>query len=319
MKFKSKGRKIAYYVVLALFIVSVIYLKFSDEGNEITQNYSNESTSSSNISLDNIPEYIGNMSVAVNDDVPFFTDEEMNEARERVFFEEYGNLDSLGRCTAAYDCLGKETMPASGETRGDISDIHPTGWHQARYDCVDQETVMTRTHLVGWMMSAENDNKKNLITGTRYMNADAMLEYEEIADDYIYHGKNKHVLYRVTPIFVGNELMARGVLMEAKSVEDNGKSVLFCRYMYNVQPGVYFDYATGKSKYCGIFFDIEADSVYTGNIDLMQYVMDMDSKTIHNESCSALAEVDNCAYFYGDIDMTSKWGNFGYHLCDKCM
>ena len=264
-------------------------------------------------SLDMVPPYTGKMSVKINGNVPYFTEEEMKEARDLVYFERYGDLDSLGRCTAAYACLGRETMPKSGESRGDISDIHPSGWHQRSYKCVDQGTFMTRTHLIGWMLSAENANEKNLITGTRYMNADAMLEYEELTDDYLYHNPGTHVLYRITPVYRGYELIARGVLMEARSVEDNGKSVEYCVYVYNVQPGVTFDYNDGWSDYTGIFFDTKADSVVTKGIDLDDFVMDMDTLTCHMPGCG---DCKNGAPFKGDVEMVSSWYSLGYNVCN---
>ena len=160
-------------------------------------------------------------------------------------FESYAKLDSLGRCGVAYSCVGIETMPT--EKRGDISQIKPTGWHTTKYDIVDGKYLYNRCHLIGYQLTAENANKKNLITGTRYMNVEGMLPFENQVAEYI-EDTNHHVLYRVTPIFEGDNLIASGVQMEAKSVEDNGKEVCFNVYVYNIQPGVTIDYATGESK-----------------------------------------------------------------------
>lgn len=258
-----------------------------------------------------IPEYCGNAVISVNGNCPFFTQAEI-ELAEKGYFEYYGPLDSLGRCTVAFDCLGHETMPGSTK-RGSISSIHPSGWKQARYDCVDSETVMTRAHLAGYMVSSENANECNLITGTRYMNSDAMLPYEEAVSDYLYHGRGVHVLYRVTPIFTGSNLMADGILMEARSVEDGGKEIRFCVFVYNIQPGLKFNYKTGSSFYSGIFFDVSAESVVTDGIRLGDYLYDAGTGTIHKYGCASAPE--GCFHFHGDVTMQKKWSSMGYKTC----
>ena len=266
-------------------------------------------------SLNDIPAYGGKAVIQVNGNVPFFTPAEISLAKQG-HFEYYGELDALGRCTVAFDCLGKATMPGS-QKRGSISSIHPTGWKQARYDCIDSETVMTRAHLAGYMVSSENANENNLITGTRYMNADSMLPYEEGTQDYLWHNSSKHVLYRVTPCFRGNNLMADGILMEAMSVEDEGKSHQYCVYVYNVQPGLLFNYATGASSYSGIFFDVDSETVVTDGLNLKTFGMDLSSNTIHLTNCSqyaALAKADR-AEFKGDVSMKRTWPTLGYKLC----
>ena len=270
--------------------------------------------------LDMVPEYHGAKYAVVNANIPFFTDGEKNLAHQG-YFEYYGNLDSLGRCTVAFDCLGRETMPASGEKRGDISSIHPSGWKQARYDCVDSETVLTRAHLAGYILSAENANEKNLVTGTRYMNSDSMLKFEDDVRYYIYRHKGSHVLYRVTPVYNGNELMPRGLLMEAYSVEDFGTGLQYCVYIYNIQPGVRFNYSSGRSEYTGIFYDTDSECVITDGISLASYVLDKSTNTIHNPQCSHFAELKltDIATFWGDKDMQSSWSRFGYKLCNECM
>ena len=202
-----------------------------------------------------------------------------------------------------------------------LHSIRPTGWKQARYDCVDSETVMTRAHLAGYLLSTENANANNLITGTRYFNADAMLAYEESTADYLNNQRDAHVLYRVTPFFRGDNLMADGILMEAMSVEDEGKSHQYCVYVYNVQPGLAFRYETGSSYYTGIFFDVKSETVVTEDLDLKQYGMDFAANTIHATGCAdygALPKSD-CAVFYGDTSMKSEWADFGYslHTCVK--
>lgn len=270
-------------------------------------------------SFADFPSFRGQAVVTVNNNVPFFTAEEISLAKQGSF-EYYGELDSRGRCTVAFDCLGKETMPAFGQKRGSISSIHPTGWKQARYDCVDSETVMTRAHLVGYMLSAENANPNNLITGTRYMNADAMLPYEESTADYLDRHPNSHVLYRVMPCFRGNDLMAEGILMEAMSVEDLGKSHQYCVFVYNVQPGLSFRYVNGASFYTGIFFDTDAETVVTDGLQLKSYGMEFSSNTIHAKNCSvytALPSSDKGS-FYGDAAMKLQWPSMGYRFC-SCM
>ena len=270
-------------------------------------------------SFSEIPSFRGQSVITLNNNVPFFTAEEITLAKQGSF-EYYGELDSRGRCTVAFDCLGKDTMPARGQKRGSISSIHPTGWKQARYDCVDSETVMTRAHLAGYMLSSENANPNNLITGTRYMNADSMLPYEESTAEYLDRHPNGHVLYRVTPCFRGTDLMAEGILMEAISVEDLGKSHQYCVFVYNVQPGLSFRYASGASLYTGIFFDTDAETVVTDDLQLETYGMEFSSNTIHTKSCSAYTALpaSDKGSFYGDSAMKSQWSSLGYQLC-SCM
>jgi DNA-entry nuclease len=176
----------------------------------------------------------------LNNNVPQFTDNEITT----IAFENYSELDDLGRCGEAFACIGDEIMPT--EERGAIGQIKPSGWQMAKYDIVDGKYLYNRCHLIGYQLSGENANEKNLITGTRYMNVDGMLPFENMVDDYIEETGN-HVLYRVTPLFVEDELVARGVTIEAYSVEDEGEGICFYVYCYNVQPGVKIDYATGKS------------------------------------------------------------------------
>ena len=268
-------------------------------------------------SFKNIPAYRGKAVIAINDNVPFFTPAEVMLAKQG-HFEYYGELDNLGRCTVAFDCLGKETMP-NGQKRGSISAIRPTGWKQARYDCVDSETVMTRAHLAGYMLSTENANVNNLITGTRYMNADAMLPYEESTADYLDHHPDGHVLYRVTPYFRGSNLLAEGILMEAMSVEDEGKSHRYCVFVYNIQPGLAFRYETGTSWYTGIFFDVESHTVVTDGLQVKQYGMNFSNNSIHEINCreyKAVPESERTS-FYGDNTMKPEWPALGYtlHTC----
>lgn len=198
-----------------------------------------------------IPTYSGAPYVYLNDNLPIFSKAELTTTA----YESYADLDSLGRCGAAIASCGTEIMPADGEKRGSISSIKPSGWVQATYDSVDGKYLYNRAHLIGWQLSAENANKKNLITGTRYMNTKGMLPFENMIADYI-HETGNHVAYRVTPIYEGNNLLPSGVQMEAYSVEDDGEGICFNVYVYNVQPGIVINYATGESR-------AEGDSVAT--------------------------------------------------------
>ncbi len=198
------------------------------------------------INLSNIPAYSGKAYVTVNNNVPNFSTAEL----KTVGYETYSNLDSLGRTRMALASVGKDTMPKANEERGSISSIKPSGWNQAKYDHVSGGWLYNRCHLIGWQLSAENANKKNLITGTKYLNISGMLPFENMVADYIKETGN-HVAYRITPIYVGNNLLASGVQMEAYSVEDNGAGICFNIYCYNVQPGITINYADGSSSSSG--------------------------------------------------------------------
>lgn len=192
------------------------------------------------VSLDAIPAYDGKAYVAVNNNEPFFTDSDMTTTA----FENYSDLDSFGRCGVAYANICKDIMPT--EERGKIGMIKPSGWHTVKYDVIKDRYLYNRCHLIGYQLAGENANPKNLITGTRYLNVEGMLPFENLVADYVNNTGN-HVLYRVTPMFSGSNLVANGVLIEAKSVEDNGGGILFNVYCYNVQPGVGINYENGDS------------------------------------------------------------------------
>ena len=192
------------------------------------------------VSLDAIPAYDGKAYVAVNNNEPFFADSDMTTTA----FENYSDLDSLGRCGVAYANICKEIMPT--EERGKIGMIKPSGWHTVKYDVIKDRYLYNRCHLIGYQLAGENANPKNLITGTRYLNVEGMLPFENLVADYVNNTGN-HVLYRVTPMFSGSNLVANGVLIEAKSVEDNGGGILFNVYCYNVQPGIGINYENGDS------------------------------------------------------------------------
>lgn len=188
-----------------------------------------------------IPAYSGEAYVEMNGNVPYFTDNKLSTTS----YEYYSELDSLGRCGVCVANIGTDIMPT--EERGEIGNIKPTGWHTVKYsDIIEGNYLYNRCHLIGFQLAGENDNEKNLITGTRYLNMDGMLPFENMVADYVTETGN-HVLYRVTPIFEGDNLVADGVLIEAESVEDNGSGILFNVFCYNIQPGIVIDYATGDS------------------------------------------------------------------------
>ena len=194
------------------------------------------------VDLGSIPAFDGSSAyVIINDNQPFFEDDEIVS----ISYEEYGELDALGRCTVAIACVGIDIMPT--EERGSIGSVKPSGWQTVKYDFISGKYLYNRCHLIGYQLTGENANKQNLITGTRYLNIEGMLPFEDMVADYVKETGN-HVMYRVTPIYDGDNLVASGVLMEAWSVEDNGDGICFNIYAYNVQPGVIIDYATGESR-----------------------------------------------------------------------
>ena len=193
---------------------------------------------------EDIPEYSGSASVILNGNVPGFTADEITTSS----FESYGDLDKLGRCTPATACIGKDLMPT--EERQSIGDVRPTGWKQNKYPGLidtDPPFLYNRCHMIGFQLTGENANEKNLITGTRYMNVEGMLPYENEVADYV-SSTGKHVMYRVTPVFTGKNLLCDGVQIEAYSVEDKGRGISFNVFCYNVQPGVDISYADGNNK-----------------------------------------------------------------------
>lgn len=214
----------------------------TDTSGQTDESLPQDNRNTASIDLSAVPEYSGSPAVEINGNVPFFSEEDKSRTDA---FEEYSELDSLGRCGVAYANICTELMPT--EERGEIGSVKPSGWHTANYNgYVEGNYLYNRCHLIGFQLAGENANPKNLITGTRYMNCDGQLPYENEVADYVKRTGN-HVLYRVTPIFDGNNLVASGVLEEAYSVEDQGSGIQFCVYCYNVQPGITIDYATGDS------------------------------------------------------------------------
>ena len=258
------------------------------------------------ISLDGVPEFSGDAYVILNDNQPSFEEEDFTTTA----FEEYGNLDALGRCSVAYANIGTELMPT--EERGRISQIKPTGWQSVTYDFVDGRYLYNRCHLIGYQLTAENANDRNLITGTRFMNTEGMLPFENMVADYIKETGN-HVLYRVTPVFEGQNLVASGVVMEAESVEDKGEGICFHVYVYNNQPGVSIDYATGNSTLANEEIKEEAKESQEGQT----YILNTGSKKIHLPSCSGVEDMkaENKKEYTGSKEELLEQG---YEACKRC-
>lgn len=233
-----------------------------------------------------IPEYSGNPYVELNGNVPYFTDEELSTTA----FELYSELDSLGRCGACYANVCKEIMPT--EERGSIGMVKPTGWHTVKYDCITDRYLYNRCHLIGYQLAGENANEKNLITGTRYLNVDGMLPFENEVADYV-NDTDNHVLYRVTPVFSGDNLLASGVIIEAKSVEDNGAGVQFNVYCYNVQPGISIDYIDGQSWEDESSNTSESDNEETQATAVLQEQTATQSDTISSQQEQSAEQTDN--------------------------
>lgn len=233
------------------------------------------------IQLSDIPAYSGEPYVIVNDNEPLFTDTDYTTTA----FEQYSDLDTLGRCGVAYANICTELMPT--EQRESISQIKPSGWHSVQYDFVNGNSLYNRCHLIGFQLAGENANERNLITGTRYMNVDGMLPFENMVADYVKETDN-HVLYRVTPIYDGTNLVASGVEMEAKSVEDDG--ICFHVYVYNVQPGVTIDYATGDSYVTDAAADT-ASTMSSESLPVAQattYILNTSSHKFHLPTCTSV-------------------------------
>ena len=285
-----------------------------------------------------VPAYSGEPYTAVNNNEPYFTSDNLTTEA----FENYSELDALGRCGVAYANVCLETMPT--EKRGSISEVKPTGWHSVKYDNVDGKSLYNRCHLIGYQLTAENANQQNLITGTRYLNVDGMLPFENMVADYVKETDN-HVLYRVTPIFTGDNLVADGVLMEGYSVEDEGDGICFCVYAYNVQPGITIDYATGDSWLSSEKGNSDSSSV--GNSAVSQsaadksgtqqaavqtesvketsapvstgteYILNTNTKKFHYPSCSSVKQMkaSNKKEYTGSRDDLIAQG---YDPCKKC-
>ncbi len=284
-------------------------------------------------SLREIPAYSGTPYTEVNGNQPYFTEEELTTQS----FETYSELDSLGRCGVAYANVGQDLMPT--EPRGEIGAVKPTGWHLVKYDNVDGKYLYNRCHLIAYMLAAENANPQNLITGTRYLNVQGMLPFETKVCDYVKNTGN-HVLYRVTPIFDGDNLLADGVLMEAYSVEDAGEGICFCVFAYNVQPGIGIDYATGdnwaegsgtyQSTVASVAEETPAPQPETDTAvqitpessapqesQGITYVLNTNTKKFHYPTCSSVNDMKekNKQIYTGSREEVI---NMGYVPCKRC-
>lgn len=263
------------------------------------------------IDIADIPEYSGSPYVEVSGNVPSFTDADLSSPAET-----YTPLDSLGRCGSAMAIVSRETMPT--EERGSIGMVKPSGWHTVRFDdLISDRYLYNRCHLIGYQLTAENANERNLITGARYLNVEGMLPFENEVAEYVEATGNR-VLYRVTPVFVGDELVARGVQMEAKSVEDGGVGVSFNVFCYNVQPGIQIDYQTGESRR-------SQDAVATGGLSSIQpsadqvaYVLNVSSGKFHLPDCPSVGKMAD----YNKRDVMSTYDEMivnGYSPCGNCL
>ncbi len=254
------------------------------------------------ISLDEIPPFDTEPYVIINGNKPFFAESDYTDQS----FETYSDLDRLGRCGAAMACVGRDIMPT--EERGEIGQVKPAGWHIAKYDWVDGKYLYNRCHLLGFQLTGENANEKNLITGTRYMNVEGMLPFENMVADYVKQTGN-HVLLRVIPIYDGDNLLADGVTMEAYSVEDKGEGICFNVFCYNVQPGVEINYLTGESR---------ADTANKADDgEKKEYILNTKSKKVHLPHCSGIENMNekNKDTYYGTL---AELLNGGYTACGIC-
>lgn len=283
-----------------------------------------KSEQSNTISLENIPEYSGTPYIELNGNMPEFTSE---EKQNTTSFENYSELDSLGRCGVAFANVGQDIMPT--EKRGAIGMIKPSGWHTVKYpEVIKDNYLWNRCHLIAFMLAGENANQKNLITGTRYLNIEGMLPFENQVADYVKE-TNNHVLYRVTPIFKNDELVARGVQMEAYSVEDNGSGVCFNVYVYNVQPGIIIDYATGNSE-LDTTYEIDQEKVENKeevkteektekiqNSNESTYILNDNTKKFHKPNCSSVKRMneENKKEWIGERETLIEQG---YEPCRNC-
>ena len=284
--------------VISVFLLSVLLLCACT----IPTNPNNRPDSET-VTLANIPDYSGEPYVILNDNKPDFSSADLTTNS----YEQYSKLDKLGRCGVAEACVGIDLMPT--EDRESISHIKPSGWQTAVYEHVDGKYLYNRCHLIGFQLTGENANERNLITGTRYMNTEGMLPFENMVADYIKETKN-HVLYRVTPIFEEDCLIASGVQMEAMSVEDEGDGILFHIYVYNVQPGVEIRYSTGESS-------LAVTSKNETSSEKTTYILNTNNKKFHTEECSSVKDIkDKNKQDYSG--MRDELISQGYDPCGRC-
>jgi len=275
--------------------------------------------SAESFTLENIPEFDGkNAYVVINENKPFFAESEITEKS----YEKYSELDYLGRCGVAIACVGTDIMPT--EKRGSIGQVKPSGWHTVKYDIVDGKYLYNRCHLIGYQLTGENANIGNLITGTRYLNIEGMLEFEDMIADYVKDTDN-HVMYRVTPVFKDTNLVASGVLMEAYSVEDNGAGIEFCVYAYNAQPGIKIDYKNGNSALSGdeILPDENEEEIIPeekeekSEAEKALYVLNKSSKKFHRDTCKSVGSISEANREERETTREALIAG-GYSPCGSC-
>lgn len=333
---KCKNKLLLYFM---LFCMSVSLVGCGDLTKEeskksqssktiITENYDNKAKNNETenqtkvkselvINLSEIPKFDEQPYIALDNNKPNFSESEITEES----FESYSTLDSMGRCGVALACVGKDIMPT--EKRSGIGMIKPTGWHTVKYQFVDGKYLYNRCHLIGYQLTGENANERNLITGTRYMNVDGMLPFENMITDYVKE-TNHHVMYRVTPIYKGNNLVASGVQMEGYSVEDSGKGISFNVYCYNAQPGVTIDYKTGESSVDGKMVQettkknvVEKKDNSSSSSGSTQYILNLSSHKFHYPDCGSvkfMSESNKGTYTGSREDLIAQ----GYEPCGNC-
>lgn len=300
----GKRKLIGLFLVLGLLLGGCDLTAFSQPAQQSWLGQEAE-----NIALESVPDFSGEPYVVLEGGTPEFADGELDTAA----FETYAPLDDLGRCGVAEACIGQEIMPM--EERGAIGQLKPAGWHTVKYDCVDGKYLYNRCHLIGYQLSGENANACNLITGTRYLNVEGMLPFENMVADYVKETGN-HVRYRVTPVYVGEELLARGVTIEAMSVEDAGEEICFFVYCYNVQPGVEIDYRTGESREASdAGAEVEPENT-TGETE-ETYVLNTNTKKFHKPDCSGAESMkpENRELYTGSREALIEEG---YAPCGQC-
>lgn len=294
-------------IISALLMISVIFSGCVPiENSPPVSSTQTESTTiiAESYSIGDIPEFSDEPYVVINDNIPSFTKSDFTTSS----YETYGELDYLGRCTSCIACIGTDLMPT--EKRGEIGSVKPTGWQTVKYENVDGKYLYNRCHLIGYQLTAENANEQNLITGTRYLNVDGMLPFENEVASYVKETEN-HVLYRVTPIFQGKELVARGVQMEAYSIEDKGKGIQFNVYCYNNQPDIEINYKTGLSK------ALKTEDVFNDKGEKKTYIINLNSKKFHDKNCKFAKDIkeENKKVYKGTKQSLIK---NGYEPCKSC-
>lgn len=307
MQIFNNDRKRLKYLFVCMFTVLSVVLS-SCEGADRGERTSGTEDPAGSVALEEIPEYSGDPYIEINQNQPDFSKDELVTDS----YESYSRLDEFGRCGEVSACIGKDLMPT--EERGKIGQIKPTGWHTVKYEQVEGRYLYNRCHLIGYQLSGENANERNLITGTRYMNTEGMLSFENEVAEYVKDTGN-HVMYRITPVFEEDNLVASGVQMEAESVEDAGEGVSYNVYVYNVQPGIEIDYATGESAESEDSEKLSEADTETEGEDY--YILNKNTRKFHAPDCTSVEDIkpQNKKEYSGDRDnLTAQ----GYEPCGRC-